>query len=168
MALELTDSALEERAAAMRNHSMDALAPRFRAAVEVALAECHARSIDVIVFETARSEELQALYFANGRSHAQSALHSWHAYGLAVDVVSREHGWKKFPDGALYEADPFWWREVYASFTHAGLDAGADWHSIKDFPHFQWGKCKPSPSDHARELFASGGKVAVWQECGAT
>lgn len=167
MALELTDAAFEEKAASLRIRSTDNLAPRFRAAVEIALAECHARSVDAIVFETLRVEELQELYFEQKRSHAKSILYGWHGYGLAVDVISREHGWDYFPGGALYEANPWWWHEVQDSFHHAGLDSGGDWKTFPDFPHWQWGTLKASPSDEARRLFAEGGKQAVWRAVGA-
>ena len=46
------------------------------------------------------------------------------------------------------------------------LDWGGDWKK-PDTPHFQWGACKPSPSDQARALLASGGMVAVWKAVGA-
>jgi peptidoglycan L-alanyl-D-glutamate endopeptidase CwlK len=43
---------------------------------------------------------------------------------------------------------------------------GGDW-KFKDLPHFQWGPCKPSPSDRARELIRTEGMEAVWGAVGA-
>jgi hypothetical protein len=43
---------------------------------------------------------------------------------------------------------------------------GGDW-THPDTPHFQWGACKPSPSDRARQLLDAGGVRAVWAEVGA-
>jgi hypothetical protein len=34
-------------------------------------------------------------------------------------------------------------------------------------PHFQWGRCKPSPSDEARRLIDTEGEVSVWRAVGA-
>jgi hypothetical protein len=44
------------------------LEPKFRAAVEYALAACRARWLDAVVYETFRSSELQAEYWARGRT----------------------------------------------------------------------------------------------------
>src|SRR3954468_18479962 len=90
---------------------LDLLAPGFRAAVERALAKCRSRNLDAYVYETYRSPELQALYYARGRTvipplkrvtNASNNLYSWHGYGLAVDVISRSRAWNQ-PDS--------WFRE---------------------------------------------------------
>jgi hypothetical protein len=141
------------------------LAPFFRTAVEAAIAECNAppHNLDAMVFEAHRSEALQQLYFARGRTiippthtvtNARSALFSWHGYGLAVDVVHRTKFWE--PEGG--EA---WFANVATIFKKHGCKWGGDW-TKPDTPHMQWGKCKPSPSDRARELIAQGGVQAVW------
>src|SRR4051812_13450464 len=68
------------------------LAPAFRAAVEAAIAECNAQplSLGATVHETYRSNELQRIYYARGRTvrppkdtvtNASSNLYSWHGYG---------------------------------------------------------------------------------------
>lgn len=147
--------------AAVVDRDLGKLAPKFRAAAEAGLAACQADGIDAMVYEACRSEELQALYYARGRTiipptrpvtNARSALYSWHGYGLAVDVISREHGWDR----------PWtWWVAMAAHFERQGCRWGGAWKS-PDPPHVQWGLCKPSPSDRARELLASGGLPAVW------
>jgi peptidoglycan L-alanyl-D-glutamate endopeptidase CwlK len=142
------------------------LAPRFRDAVEKALKECHTAGLDAIVFEAYRTEELQALYYKRGRTikpprtpvtWAKSSLQSWHGFGLAVDVISQKHLWNP-PAG--------WWEKVAVIFKKHGCKWGGDWKK-RDMPHFQWSRCKPSPSDRARELFAEGGLTRVWKEVGA-
>lgn len=167
MALALSEPEYERRAAALRQSSLDCLAPQFRAAVEAALHECHAKSVDAVVFETCRSDALALLYHDRGVSRARNALYTWHGYGLAVDVISKAHAWDYFPGGRLHDANPWWWKELYDTFTHHGLDSGSDWVSFKDYPHFQWGTLKASPSARARDLLASGGREAVWREVGA-
>ncbi len=142
------------------------LAPRFRYAVLEAVDVCHGKGLDVFVYECCRSPELQALYYARGRTikppehpvtNAKSNLYSWHGYGLAVDVISMRQGWSP-PDD--------WWVEVASVFKSHGMKWGGDWKQ-RDLPHFQWAPCKPTPSDRARELYRAGGKEAVWVACGA-
>lgn len=144
------------------------LAPLFRAAVDAAIAECNdeQNSLDAIVYETYRSNELQGIYYARGRTvrppkspvtNAMNNLYSWHGYGLAVDVIHRTRHW---------DADGNWFRSVAAIFKKQGCKWGGDWTS-PDPPHFQWGLCKPSPSPLARELMRTGGVLAVWEAVGA-
>lgn len=142
------------------------LAPKFRDSVERALAECASRNLDPRVHEGYRSAELQALYFARGRTrippprpvtNASNNLYSWHGYCLAVDVISRSMGWN---------AGYAWFAEVARIFQKYGCRWGGDWR-MQDLPHFQWGRCKPSPSDLAREIYRTQGLKAVWSRVGA-
>ena len=147
---------------------MEYLAPAFGRAVAAAIAECNdaTRKLDAMVYETYRSTELQALYYQRGRSikpplttvtNAQSNLFSWHGYGLAVDVIHRTKEWS-VPDA--------WFRDVADVFKAHGCKWGGDW-THPDMPHFQWGLCKASPSDRARELMRSSGVLSVWEAVGA-
>jgi D-alanyl-D-alanine dipeptidase len=144
------------------------LAPKFEQAVVAALAACQAEGLDAIVYEAQRSQELQALYYARGRTiipphhtvtNAPTNLLSWHGYGLAVDVVHRSRFWK--PQGG--EA---WFRRVADVFKQHDCSWGGDW-THADTPHFQWHRCKPSPSAEARQLMLTQGREAVWQAVGA-
>lgn len=142
------------------------LAPKFRDAVDRAIAECAERSLDAFVYEAYRSSELQMIYFARGRTvvpptrpvtNASSNLFSWHGYGLAVDVISRSCEW---------DVPTSWFASVAECFRAHGCKWGGDWR-MKDLPHFQWGACRPSPSDRAREILAAEGLEAVWAAVGA-
>ena len=144
------------------------LAPAFREAVTKAVAECRAKNLDAWVFEAYRSNELQQLYYRRGRTvippehtvtNAQTNLYSWHGYGLAVDVVSESRLWN--PAGGER-----WFRAVADIFKTHGCKWGGDW-TKPDTPHFQWGLCKPSPSDLARLIIRQDGREAVWKEVGA-
>lgn len=148
------------------NRDLTNLAPKFRVAVEQALADCAARQLDAFVYEAYRTQELQAIYYARGRTvipptrtvtNAASNLYSWHGYGLAVDVISHAKGWDQ-PDS--------WFVQVAESFAKFGCRWGGEW-TIKDLPHFQWGRCRPSPSDVARQLIHTEGVEGVWQVVGA-
>ena len=151
---------------AARTSDMNLLAPLFRAAVEAAIAECQAKQLDAIVYETYRSNELQSVYYTRGRTvrppdetvtNAMNHLYSWHGYGLAVDVIHRTKEWG--PGEA-------WFQSVAEIFKRHGCKWGGDWKS-RDRPHFQWGLCRASPSDRARELLRTGGVWAVWEAVGA-
>lgn len=142
------------------------LAPGFRRAVEAAIADCSVRGLSAVVFETYRSNELQAVYYARGRSvkppkgpvtNAMGNLYSWHGYGLAVDVIHASARWDATDD---------WFKAVANVFKSHGCNWGGDWRS-PDRPHFQWGLCKPSPSPLARELLRTRGIGAVWEAVGA-
>lgn len=148
------------------NRNLDLLAPGFRAGVEAAIRECNAAGLDAYVYEGYRSAELQAVYYARGRTvvppaetvtNARTNLYSWHGYGLAVDVISRARGWK---------AGDEWFRRVAEVFLKHRCKWGGHWKK-KDLPHFQWHLCRPSPSDRARELLRTGGMRAVWEAVGA-
>jgi hypothetical protein len=148
------------------SRELDLLAPKFRAAVEAAIRECQAAGLDAYVYEAYRSQQLQAMYYARGRTvipptrpvtNAHSNLYSWHGYGLAVDVISRSRGWSV----------PYsWYAQVAEIFIRHGCKWGGHWKNV-DLPHFQWGKCKPSPSELAREIIAREGVVGVWRAVGA-
>jgi peptidoglycan LD-endopeptidase CwlK len=147
-------------------NKLEYLAPRFRAAVEAAIAECRANGLDAVVYETYRSNELQSVYFARGRTvkppvapvtNAMENLFSWHGYGLAVDVIHATKQW---------DVPESWFARVAEVFKKHGCKWGGDW-TTKDLPHFQWGLCKPSPSPVARDLIRTKGVGAVWEAVGA-
>ncbi|MEO8561805.1 MAG: M15 family metallopeptidase [bacterium] len=147
-------------------HGLAVLAPRFREAVEQAIALAHARDLNARVYESYRSAELQTVYYARGRTvippsgivtNARSNLSSWHGFGLAVDVVHATKGW---------DVSDEWFARLAQCFRETGCRWGGEW-KMKDLPHFQWGLCKPSPSDRARALFSAGGMPAVWAAVGA-
>src|ERR1041385_8340994 len=144
-------SAGEGTAVPKISRDLSLLAPKFAQAVEDAIKECNDAGIDAFVYEAFRSNELQAIYYARGRTvippkktvtNAKTNLYSWHGYGLAVDVISKSKLWT--PD----EGDA-WFKKVASIFARQGCKGGGDW-TDPDPPHFQWGRCKPSPSDLAR------------------
>lgn len=84
--------------------------------------------------------------------------HSWHEFGLAVDVVPRSllviRGWK--PDSPL-------WQLIEQIAEQNGLVSGFCWHH-QDMPHLQLtGRFGVSPDDEARQILQSGGPQAVWK-----
>jgi hypothetical protein len=145
---------------------LSTLAPAFAEAVRAAIAECRTLDLDAMVYEAYRSNELQGLYYKRGRTvipprqkvtNASTNEFSWHGYGLAVDVISESAEWNK-PDA--------WFAKVAEVFARHDCKWGGSWKS-KDLPHFQWGRCKPSPSQEARTLLRTKGQEAVWAIVGA-
>lgn len=141
-------------------------APKFASAVTIAVANLNGAGWDALVFEALRSPELQQWDFEHGASNALSVYHSWHGYGLAIDVVSRQHGWDLWG-----RSTPTAWQiAVVLEMKKQGLAWGGDWtsgvgpqHQV-DWDHFQWGKCKKSPSIISVNLFQSApdGYKKVW------
>ncbi|MDB5468972.1 MAG: hypothetical protein JWR84_532 [Caulobacter sp.] len=153
------------------NRDLSLLAPKFREAVTAALADCAGKGLTAKVNEGFRSNARQAWLYAQGRTrpgkkvtNAPTALTSWHGYGLAVDIIHQTKGYEPFgPNGAANEK---WFADVAAVFKQHSCNWGGDWTN-PDTPHMQWGKCRPSPSDKARELIAAGGVEAVWKAVSA-
>jgi peptidoglycan LD-endopeptidase CwlK len=86
--------------------------------------------------------------------------HSWHEFGLAVDLVPMVNG---EPDWDL--THPSWPRLIQVGKS-VGLFAGADF-STPDHPHFQLtGLFPESPTDEVRQIFREAGAIGVWQEAG--
>jgi peptidoglycan L-alanyl-D-glutamate endopeptidase CwlK len=161
-------SAGEGTAVPRVSRDLSLLAPEFRLRVEAAIAECNDKGLDAWVYEAFRTDELQQLYYKRGRTiipptstvtNAKTNLYSWHGYGLAVDVVSKSKLWEPV------EGEK-WFRKVAQIFKAHDCKWGGDW-TKPDPPHFQWGRCKPSPSDLARLIIRQDGREAVWDAVGA-
>jgi peptidoglycan L-alanyl-D-glutamate endopeptidase CwlK len=166
---------------------VDCLAPLFRAAVEKGLDECRSIGLDPIVWESCRSQALQEFYYTRGRpptaeyprpvTWQRDAMKAWHFYGLAVDVISQEHHWfavtealahgltgealQALTDARARQAN-IWFGAVAEIFKKHGCSWGGDWIK-QDKPHFQWGRCRPSPSQLSIDGFTRGGKREVWR-----
>lgn len=152
---------------------MSGLAPLFRVRVEAVLSDMVAWGFDPWVFETLRTDARQRFLFGFGRTwddgrgvvtRSETALDTWHGYGLAVDIIDRKLLWK---------ADRWFWETLGLSAQRHGLVWGADWNAngrsddegLVDRPHIQWGApMRRSPSVRAAELLRSGGMPAVWRE----
>ena len=88
--------------------------------------------------------------------------HSWHNFGLAVDVVPMDNVGQ--PD---WNVNHPVWKQIVSVGTSLGLVAGAEWRTFPDYPHFQLtGKLPVSPDDEVRQTFKDGGMVTIWKESG--
>lgn len=146
-------------------NSLSLLAPKCATAVQLALADLNSAGWDAVQFETLRSEELQQWDFNHGASNAAHAWTSWHGYGLAVDVVSRQHGWDLWG-----RSTPTAWQvAVVAAFKKYGMAWAGDWingvgpnHAV-DWDHFQMAQLRKSPSAVSIACYQSAaGYKSVW------
>ena len=149
-----------------RSADLGQCAPKFADLVRQLLARLEQQGYDPIVFEALRSGERCGFLYGFGRDYddgrglvtnAKTGERSWHTYGLAVDIISKAHGWKA--------ADGFW-AALRTEADALGLEAGGNW-KMADKPHVQWGPMRTTPSDLASALFEEGGLPSVWKEVGA-
>ncbi len=120
------------------------------------------------VTQALRTWQEQAALYAQGRSGTGSIVtnaepgHSYHQYGLAVDVVPL--GLDGQPD--WNKSHPAWQRIIAVGKT-LGLTEGAEFRSFPDYPHFQLtGKLPVSPDVEVRESFGQSGIPGIWKETG--
>lgn len=156
------------------NRDLTLLAPKFKAAVEAAIADCATKGLPVKVNEGLRSQARQAHLFAQGRTrpgpkvtNAATNLTSWHGYGLAVDVIHKTLAFAPFGSGPGSAAkNEKWFKDVGTVFKAHGCDWGGDW-TKPDTPHMQWGACPASPTAAVKALIKRKGMKAVWTSLGA-
>lgn len=89
--------------------------------------------------------------------------HSWHEYGMAVDLVP--YSLISLPS---FAPDDPKWQWLGAHGESLGLTWGGRWGKPKtDLPHFQLtGQFPVSPNDAVRALYHGGDKDAVWDAAG--
>lgn len=122
--------------------------------------------IPIRVTQGFRSFADQAAIYAQGRTAPGLRVtkakpgHSWHEFGLAVDVVplTLPHGQ---PDWNPSHAA---WKRIIAVGESLGLFSGDQFiHCPKDEPHFQLtGEFPLSPDDHVRWIYATAGTSPLW------
>jgi len=115
----------------------DLLAPvKKRAEKFVSL--CLGKGIDVIVTSTYRDSESQAALYAQGRTAPGRIVtnarpgDSYHNWRCAFDVVPLRNG-----KAVWDEADPLW-DQIGAVGLACDLDWAGNWHTFREFPHFQY------------------------------
>jgi len=115
-----------------------------------------------------RSWQEQAQLYAQGRSAPGKVVtnaepgSSWHNFGLAVDVVPL--GLEGQPDWNT--SHPIWHRLVQLG-TSLGLQAGGQFRTFVDYPHFQLtGKLPVSPDLEVRETYGQSGLAGIWKNSG--
>lgn len=123
----------------VNSRSLDDLDPAACIVAKRHIALCHEHGIEIIVTSTWRDIESQDALYAIGRTvnperrtvtNARGGK-SWHNYKCAYDVVPLVAG------KPVWDATDPLWKEVVRLGKEAGAEAGAEWPSFPDLPHFQ-------------------------------
>ena len=125
----------------MASRSLDDLSPDVRRLAGVALSNCQAAGLFVLVTCTGRTGAEQADLYAQGRTKPGRIVtwakpgESWHEKGRALDVVPMRNG---KPVWGTTGADLALWLQVAAIFEAVGFEWAGRWPArVREFPHFQ-------------------------------
>jgi peptidoglycan L-alanyl-D-glutamate endopeptidase CwlK len=120
------------------SRELNDLNPEFSLMVDPFLANCKAAGIDLLITCTARTNEEQAVLYAQGRTTPGRIVtnakpgQSAHNYGLAIDVVPIVHG---KPD---WSGDSPIWQEIGTLGQARGMQwLGAPDSQFREQAHFQ-------------------------------
>lgn len=124
----------------INSRSMTDLDPSARDICNTQLALCYLHGIELVITSTWRDFEAQDALYAIGRTVEKERRavtnakggSSWHNYKCAWDVVPVVSG------KPVWDASDPLWKEVIKYGKQAGAEAGADWKSFPDMPHFQF------------------------------
>lgn len=157
--------------------SLDTISQTRLAAVCPALAAKIQQLADILdpegvvfrVTQGLRSWADQAILYAQGRTAPGPIVtnappgHSWHEFGLAVDIVPMD----QIPPQPDWNTSHPVWQQIIQAGEALGLYSGDEFHVRKDEPHFQLtGPLPVSPDDSVRQLYQSQGIEAVWKAAG--
>ena len=125
----------------MASRSLDDLSPAVRQLAGVALSNCQASGLFVLVYCTKREGAEQAALYAQGRTTPGPIVtwakqgESWHEKGRALDLVPLRNG---KPVWGTTGADLALWLQVAAIFEAVGFEWAGRWPArVREFPHFQ-------------------------------
>lgn len=121
----------------INSRDINDLDPRVQPICRRHIALCDATGIELLVTSTYRDFESQDELYAIGRTtdlHLKKVTNakggkSWHNYAVAWDVVP-------LVSGKAQWNSPLW-KEIIRLGKQAGAEAGAEWKSFPDKPHFQ-------------------------------
>ncbi len=119
----------------INSRSLDDLRADVKLNAEVLLERCARRGLHVLITQTLRDDEYQALLYAQGRTRpgqivTNSKVTTFHGCGLAFDFCKNVPG-QEYRDLAFFA-------EVAAIAKELGFSWGGDWKSFTDRPHLQW------------------------------
>lgn len=128
------------------SRSLADLHPHVRAMAEQLLEQAERAGIRLTVTFTLRSMETQAALYAQGRTAPGHIVtnarpgHSYHNFGLAIDVVPTEllalPRWGDTPANQAH-ADALW-KQLGAIGKAIGFHWGGEFKTLRDRPHFEW------------------------------
>ena len=106
-----------------------------RVNVELLLEECKRQGLNVLITQTLRDDEYQALLYSKGRTRSgtivtNSKVTTFHGKGLAFDFCENVPG-REYSDLSFF-------KNVAVIAKYIGFSWGGDWKSFQDRPHLQW------------------------------
>lgn len=113
-------------------NNLEKLAPNTKKAAMEWYNWCVANGIDILIYETLRTEEKQRYYVASGKSQT---MKSYHLVGQALDFVPVINGQ---PDWSAYDRPEI--KKAIAFAKSLGFTWGGDWKTLVDKPHLQYDK----------------------------
>ena len=123
------------------SRNIEDLHPKIQDRARAHVAACKAEGIDLLITCTYRDGEAQDALFAQGRTRPgtkvtnSKAGQSMHNYRLAYDVVPLRNG--KPVWNTTGEDWPLW-AKVGALGEREGLEWAGNWHTFREYPHFQF------------------------------
>lgn len=153
---------LQKRIKSLEISDINKLAPRFIEVTKAGLEECNKSGIDLVLHETLRVQELQAIYFKTGASKAATIYHAYHGYGLAFDGKSKKFNWSV--------PESYWLDANLILSNKFGLVWGGTFKSIHDTDHWQWQSLRDkwiSPTKIMQNLLHNNNIEEVWRLVGA-
>lgn len=122
------------------------LSPTHKAAAEALIDFAYMHGVPIVITQGLRTIADQDALYAQGRTKPGSIVtnakggYSYHNFGVAIDFAlllpdGKSVSWDMKRDGDCDGiAD---WDEVVADAKRIGWSWGGDWHSFKDYPHFE-------------------------------
>jgi peptidoglycan LD-endopeptidase CwlK len=111
-------------------NNLSKLAPNTKKAAMEWYNWCVANGIDILIYETIRTEEKQRYYVASGKS---KTMKSYHLVGQALDFVPIVNGktdWNGYDRPEI--------KKAIAKAKQLGFEWGGDWKGAWDKPHLQY------------------------------
>nr|WP_244319475.1 M15 family metallopeptidase [Geobacillus subterraneus] len=112
--------------------NLEKLAPRTKKAAMEWYKWCEQNHIDILIYETIRTEEQQR---ENVKKGVSQTMRSYHLVGQALDFVPIVNGkadWNGYNRPEIQKA--------IAKAKELGFTWGGDWKTFKDMPHLQYDK----------------------------
>jgi len=132
-----------------QDRSLDKLNGIVKELLALAVEDLRKQGVTPLIVETFRTPERQMWLFGQGRTASQliqkkvpveyahpgavvtQTLNSIHKTGCAVDMIPVKNG------KAVWNANDPDTKKIIATMTKYGFEAGANWKTFKDSPHYQ-------------------------------
>ena len=117
------------------SRALDDLDPRFLPLAAMLLARTVEANIPVMIINTRRTAEEQAIHLSTGASSVQ---HSRHQDGLAIDICPYSQWMEYGEDKLQWRDDDPMWPKLGAIGEALGLRWGGRWRTPHDPGHFEY------------------------------